>query len=278
MNRTELSRPVLISGPSAFGWKTSCVLEPVRDSGIHVRLPTGGAVPLSDMTLGVNRLLHFLTLSWKKFVLRVPEHLLGLIFNLGLDGVLITPTKFRLPYDGRAKIFWDAIRPALRPAGALEWLTVPAPLSVIVSPDRYIKIIPAEPGCRGFAFDINVGYPELGEATLRGVAGEAGQRELLSSARPYLRNRRIGAFAAVARLLGWPHGEITVSLTADSDEAKTALLEELCWHRLLDMLGSFMAVSPQGGRIAGSIVTRRVGHAADIELMRQIKNTAWVKV
>ena len=75
------------------------------------------------------------------------------------------------------------------------------------------------------------------------------------------------AFAALARIWGWPHREITVSLTADTDEAKTALLEELCWHRLLDMLGAFMTVSPQGGRIAGSIATRRVGHAADIELI-----------
>ena len=91
MNRTELSRPVLVSGPSALGWETTCVLQPVRESGIHVKLPTGDAVPLSDMTLGVNRLLHFLTLRWKKFILRIPEHLLGLIFNLGLDGVLVTP-------------------------------------------------------------------------------------------------------------------------------------------------------------------------------------------
>jgi hypothetical protein len=278
MNRTELSRPVLVSGPSAFGWETTCVLEPVQDPGIHVKLPTEDVVPLSDMTLGVNRLLHFLTLRWGKFILRVPEHLLGLIFDLGLDGVLITPRSLRLPYDGRAKIFWDAICPALRPSGTLEWFTVPAPLAVTVSPDRYIKIVPAAPGCRSFAFDINVGYPELGEVTLRGVAGEAGQSEPLSSARPYLRNRGIEACAAFARMLGWPHGEITVSLTADSDEAKTALLEELCWHRLLDMLGSFMAVSPQGGRIAGTIVTRRVGHAADVELMRLIRKTSWVKV
>jgi UDP-3-O-acyl-N-acetylglucosamine deacetylase len=278
MNRTELSRPVLVSGPSASGWETTCVLEPVRESGIHVKLPTGDAVPLSDMTLGVNRLLHFLTLRCRKFILRIPEHLLGLIFNLGLDGVLITPRTFRLPYDGRAKIFWDAIRPVLRPSGTLEWLTVPAPLAVTTSPDRYIEIVPAKPGCRSFAFDINVGYPELGEVTLRGVAGEAGQSERLSSARPYSRNRGIEAFAALARMWGWPHGEITVSLTADTDEAKTALLEELCWHRLLDMLGAFMAVSPQGGRIAGSIVTRRVGHAADVELMRLIRKTSWVKV
>ena len=278
MNRTELSRPVLVTGPSFFGWDTSCVLEPVRDRGIYVRLPTGDAVPLSDMTLGVNRLLRFLTLRWKKFILRIPEHLLGLLFNLGLDGVLVIPRAFRLPYDGRAKAFWEAIGPALRPAGTLDWLTVPAPLTVTASPDRYIEIAPAAPGDRRFAFDINVGYPELGEVTVRGVAGATGQSERLSSARPYLRNRGIRACASVARMLGWPHGEITVSLTSDTDAAKTALLEELCWHRLLDMLGAFMAVCPQGARIAGSIVTRRVGHEVDIELMRQIRKTSWVPV
>jgi UDP-3-O-acyl-N-acetylglucosamine deacetylase len=267
-----------VSGHSASGWETTCVLEPVRDPGIHVKLPTGDIVPLSDMTLGVNRLLHFLTLKWKTFTLRVPEHLLGLIFNLGLDGVLITPHALRLPYDGRAKIFWDAIRPALQPVGTLEWFTLPEPLTVTASPDRYIQIVPAAPGCRNFAFDINVGYPELGEATLRGVAGETGQIDRLSSARPYLRHRGIKAAAALARLLGWPHGEIMVSLTTDSDTAKTALLEELCWHRLLDMLGSFMAACPPGGRIAGSIVTRRVGHAADVELMRRIRQGGWVRV
>jgi UDP-3-O-acyl-N-acetylglucosamine deacetylase len=278
MNRTELTRPVRVSGHSASGWETTCVLEPVRDPGIHVKLPTGDIVPLSDMTLGVNRLLHFLTLSWKKSALRVPEHLLGLIFNLGLDSVLISAHALRLPYDGRAMIFWDAIRPALNPSGALDWVTVPAPLTVTASPDRYISIDPAARGSRGLAFDINVGYPELGEATLRGVAGAPGQSDRLSAARPYLRNRRIQAFAALARLLGWPHGEIMVSLTSNSDAARTALLEELCWHRLLDMLGSFMAACPQGGRIAGSIVTRRVGHAADVELMRRVRETAWVGV
>jgi UDP-3-O-acyl-N-acetylglucosamine deacetylase len=278
MNRSELSRPVLVTGPSFLGLETTCILEPVRHPGIHVKLPTGNAVPLSEMTLGVNRLFRFLTLRWKKSILRIPEHLLGLIFNLGLDSVLIIPQEFRLPYDGRARIFWDAIRPALRQSGKLDWHTVPTPLAVIASTDRYIKIFPAEHGCKTFKFDINVSYPELGEVKLRGVAGEKGQNEQLSSARPYLRNQRFQALASLARSFGWPQGEIAVSLTSDTDEAKTALLEELCWHRLLDMLGSFMAVCPQGGRIAGLIVTRRVGHAVDIELMRQIKKTSWVKV
>lgn len=278
MNRTELSRPVLVTGPSFLGLGTTCRLEPVRHPGIYVKLPTGDAVPLSEMTLGVNRLFRFLTLRWKKSVLRIPEHLLGLIFNLGLDGVLIIPQAFRLPYDGRAKLFWDAISPALRRSGNLDWLTVSAPLAVTASPDRYIRIFPAEHGCQSFKFDINVSYPELGEVTLRGIAGEKGQRELLSSARPYLRNRRLQAFALLARRLGWPQGEIAVWLTSNTGKAKTALLEELCWHRLLDMLGSFMAVCPQGARIAGSIVTRRVGHAVDIELMRQIRKTSWVRV
>jgi UDP-3-O-acyl-N-acetylglucosamine deacetylase len=278
MNRTELSRPVFVTGPSFLGLETTCILEPVRHPGIYVKLPTGDSVPLSEMTLGVNRVFRFLTLRWKKSTLRIPEHLLGLIFNLGLDSVLIVPQEFRLPYDGRAKIFWEAIRPALRQSGNLDWLTVPTPLAATVLPDRYIKIFPAEHGCQTFEFDINVSYPELGEVKLRGIAGEQGQSEQLSSARPYVRNQRHQALGSLARSLGWPQGEIAVSLTSDTDAAKTALLQELCWHRLLDMLGSFMAVCPQGARIAGLIVTRRVGHAVDIELMRQIKTTSWVKV
>ncbi len=156
MNRTELSRPVLVTGPSFLGLETTCTLEPVGHPGIYVKPPTGDAVPLSQMTLGVNRLFRFLTLRWNESILRIPEHLLGLIFNLGLDGVLIIPQAFRLPYDGRATIFWDAIRPALRQSGDLDWLTVPTPLAVTASPDRYIKIFPAEHGCQTFKFDINV--------------------------------------------------------------------------------------------------------------------------
>ncbi len=136
MNRTELSRPVLVTGPSFLGLETTCILEPVRQPGIYVKLPTGNPIPLSEMTLGVNRLFRFLTLRWKKSILRIPEHLLGLIFNLGLDGVLIIPQEFRLPYDGRAKLFWEAIRPALRQSGNLDWLTVPTPLAVTASTDR----------------------------------------------------------------------------------------------------------------------------------------------
>jgi UDP-3-O-acyl-N-acetylglucosamine deacetylase len=278
MNRTELSRPVRVTGPSFLGLQTTCVLEPVPHPGIFVQLPGGDAVPLSEMTLGVNRALRFLTLGWGKSILRIPEHLLGVIFNLGLDGVRIVAPHRRLPYDGRARQFWEAISPALRQSGELDWVTVPAPLEVTASPGRSIKLFPAEPGCRSFAFDINVGYPELGEVTLRGIAGEPGQSETMASARPYLGGRRVQAIAAFANLCGWPHGAFVVQLRSDTDDAKTALLEELCWHRLLDMLGSFMAVCPPGGRLAGSIVTRRVGHAVDVELMRQIKKTAWVKI
>jgi UDP-3-O-acyl-N-acetylglucosamine deacetylase len=278
MDRTELSRPVRVTGPSFLGRETSCTLEPADGPGIFVTLPTGESVALSDMTLGVNRALRFLTLRRGKSVLRIPEHLLGLLFSLGLDGIRIVPQAFRLPYDGRAAMFWAAIRPALRRAGKLDWLTVPAPLTVAAAPGRSIAILPAAPGCRRFAFDINVGYPDLGEATLSGIAGADGQSGRLATARPYLRNRGIRACAALAGLCGWPHGAFAVALASDGDAAKKALLDELCWHRLLDMLGSFMAVCPPGGRIAGSIVTRRVGHATDIALMQQIRAAGLVRV
>ncbi len=65
---------------------------------------------------------------------------------------------------------------------------------------------------------------------------------------------------------------------APSAEAKALVLEELCWHRLLDMLGMFAAAMPPGGRIAGAVVTRRVGHAADVALLHAMQRTPLVPV
>ncbi len=44
MNRTELSRPVLVTGSSFLGFETTCILEPVRHPGIHVKLPPGNGM------------------------------------------------------------------------------------------------------------------------------------------------------------------------------------------------------------------------------------------
>ncbi|HEV8016449.1 MAG TPA: UDP-3-O-acyl-N-acetylglucosamine deacetylase [Stellaceae bacterium] len=278
MDRTELTRPVIITGPSFLGRDAHCIIAPIAQPGVHLRMPDGEVVPLGAMTLGVNRLLRYLTLTYRDRVLRIPEHLLGLIFALGLDGIVIELAEFRLPYDGRAKIFWDALKAACQPAGTLDWFTPPAPVVVSVAGDRYIELVPAAAGSRQFSFEIEVGYPELGETTLRGIVGAEADHERLASARAYWRTRMRRAVARLARGLGWPHDDIGVWPSSDAADSKARVLEELCWHRLLDMLGMFAALMPPGGRIAGSVVTRRVGHTADIALMHQVKSARLVRV
>jgi UDP-3-O-acyl-N-acetylglucosamine deacetylase len=278
MERTELKHPVVVAGPSFLGRATRCVLEPVRQRGIHLRLPDGEIVALGDMTLSVNRLFRFLTLRRRAHVLRIPEHLLGLLFALGLDSVVIALDDFRLPYDGRAKLFWDAIKPARQAAGTLDWVTPAVPLEIGVAPGRSIALTPAAPGGRRFDFGIEVGYPELGARVLRGTAGEERDHERLAASRPYWQTQTRRRAARLARHLGWPQGDIGVWLRSDDPAGKAAVLEELCWHRLLDMLGMFATVMPPGGRIAGTVMTRRVGHAADIDLMRAMKGTKLVPV
>jgi UDP-3-O-acyl-N-acetylglucosamine deacetylase len=288
MDRTELNHPVVVEGPSFLGWPSRCVLAPAGERGIHLRLPDGAIVPLGAMTLSVNRLFRFLTLRSGRHVLRIPEHLLGLVFALGLDRVTIALDQFRLPYDGRAKLYWDAIKDARRSAGPLDWFTPAAPLKIAASDDRFIELIPAAPGDRRFAFEIEVGYPELGTKVLRGVVGEESDLERLFTARPYWKTQMRRRVARLARRLGWPQGDIGVwpindGPTSDgaegpSAESKALVLDELCWHRLLDMLGMFAAVMPPGARIAGAVVTRRVGHAADVALMHAMKRTALVRV
>ena len=285
MDRTELNHPVVVEGPSFLGFPSRCVLAPSDQPGIHLRLPDGAVVPLGAMTLSVNRLFRFLTLRHGRHVLRIPEHLLGLVFALGLDRVTIAPGEFRLPYDGRAKLYWDAIKAARRQAGALDWVTPAAPLKIAVPArsNRAIELVPAAPGERRFSFEIEVGYPELGTKVLRGIVGEESDLERLFTARPYWNTQLRRRVARWARRLGWPQGDIGVWLTSDGDagpsaEAKAQVLDELCWHRLLDMLGMFAAVMPPGGRIAGAVTTRRVGHAADVALMQAMKRTTLIPV
>jgi len=114
--------------------------------------------------------------------------------------------------------------------------------------------------------------------TLRGIVGEEQDLERLSSARAYWRTKTHRAVARVARRLGWPHGDIGVWPASAAPAEKAQVLEELCWHRLLDMLGMFAALMPPGGRIAGAVVTRRVGHEADIALMQRVQQQRLVPV
>jgi UDP-3-O-acyl-N-acetylglucosamine deacetylase len=292
MDRTELIHPVVVEGPSFLGFPARCVLAPCDQRGIHLRLPNGTIVPLGAMTLSVNRLFRFLTLRHGRHVLRIPEHLLGLIYALGLDAVSIALDGFRLPYDGRAKLYWDAINDQRRHAGPLDWFTPAAPLKIAVAAGRAIELIPAARGDRRFAFEIEVGYPELGTKVLRGIVGEESDLERLFTARPYWNTQLRRRVARWARRLGWPQGDIGAWPVNDdplndgaasgggapSAEAKARVLDELCWHRLLDMLGMFAAAMPPGGRIAGTVVTRRVGHAADVALLQEMKRTLLLPV
>jgi UDP-3-O-acyl-N-acetylglucosamine deacetylase len=278
MDRTELNHPVVVEGPSFLGFPARCVLTPAAERGIHLRLPDGMVVPLGAMTLSVNRLFRFLTLRHGRHVLRIPEHLLGLVFALGLDRVTVALDEFRLPYDGRAKLYWDAIKDARRHAGPLDWFTPSEPLRMEASDGRFIELIPAAPGDRRFTFEIEVGYPALGTKLLRGVVGEESDLERLFTARPYWNTQHRRRVARWARRLGWPQGDIGVWPKSDDAEAKAQVLDELCWHRLLDMLGMFAAVMPPGGRIAGAVVTRRVGHAADVALLHAMKRAPLVPV
>ena len=278
MKQSRLSGPVSVTGRSFLGCCSTCVLEPTL-SGIHMKLPSGRVVPLSSMHLETRGILHSLVLRCQGFALRIPEHLLGLIFALGLDGVLIAPENFRLPYNGTAEPYWNAVEPAHRDAGNLTWYTPPESFEVVISRERWVQFLPAKPGCRSLRYEISVGYPELGEMTIRGVVGEKTHHDQLFTARPYS-SRSHMAIAGIARKCGWPHGDIGVRPAPKSAREREGVLEETCWHRQLDLLGAFMTLCPPGSRIAGTILSHRAGHVLDVELVKKMlaMRKKWVRV
>ncbi len=268
----RLTKTVFVSGHSFLGITTTCTIHPLVESGIFFKLPNGEKVPLSSMSLGVNTTFHFLTLAYGAYQLNIPEHLLGMLYAVGLDKVMIELPKPRLPYSRGAKIYWDALKKNVVGSGYHHLCTPRQNVTVENKRGGKIEFTPGVPGCEKLTYEIFVSYPELGEMTLTGVVGDANDFAELFSARSYMRTRAHRFLAQTAsEFLNWPHTDIAVYKESDSEEARQAVLRELCFHRLLDLLGALMHVCPKGNRIVGHMKTRFTGHEGDVELVQKMR-------
>ncbi len=276
MRKTSLAQAVSISGYSFLGFPTTCVLEPTTEPGIHVELPNKQLVPLCEMRLETRKAFRSLVLRANSFALRVPEHLLGLLYALGLDGIVIKTQDFRLPYDGTALSFWKSVRHALVDVGELKWHSPLAPIEIGTG-NKYLHLLPAPMGCCALTYEIGVDYRAFGQYRIRGTAGQAGDRSQLFYSRPYA-SRSHAALTRLARTFGWPHQDVGVPLLSRDRQTIRSVLEELCWHRQLDMLGAFLRLCPPGGRMAGTVLSQCAGHTMDVALANKLRTMQLMQV
>lgn len=274
MLRSSISQPIEIRGSSAFGLPAALEISPIDVQGIWWKVPSGQKVPLGEAVVGVHRLFHYTTLSWGREVLRVPEHLLGMFFALGLDAVCITPRQSSLPYDGSAKNFWEGVQPVfMTPLGKLNLYTPRHTISVELEPGKYIKFF-SDPMAQTLAYEIAVDYQGVGSHIFTGEL-DTTDMEKLFSARPYGRSRAHKMLSTLVRR----NDQYVWFKTADGHAEKQLKLREIATHRLLDLLGVLMHGCPPGGTLVGKIATRPfVGHAADILLLNQIRMLGFKRV
>ena len=251
-----------IFGRGIFGSRTTLTITPTKESGIFWKPKNAEPILLCDARLSANP-LHYLTLRCHDWVLRMPEHLLGCLGALGVDGIVFSPENSSLPYGRGAQLFYEALLPHLEARGTFPHYTPKERIFVEAGPGRFIRFMPSDSPELHYCVQVN--YPDVGYTTLEGTLERADLRALCC-ARPYGRNK---FYKLLSKIL--VHHKTALWFEEnDSDEKQQEKLNEIAWHRLLDLLGALLWVTPPGAALSGRIVTRLVGHAADMELAKEL--------
>ncbi|MCW9054625.1 MAG: UDP-3-O-acyl-N-acetylglucosamine deacetylase [Candidatus Pacebacteria bacterium] len=264
MIRNTLLKEVEINGRDAFGKTARVVLSPIGAPGIYWNAD-GTDVPLDKVCITAHPYLHCLKLSHKKAELYVPEHLLGYLYAAGVDGVRISAS--RLPYDGCAVLFHKMIGPQLKRSGVFSCVTPTTMIEIPVCSGRSLEIHPSEETnqTRTLVYRIVVNYESIGESILEGDLDQI-DIAALSHARPYGR--------PVLKVLSQIFGRKDQFVWFEQNEGISSQekLEEIATHRLLDLLGALLCVTPKGTRLAGRIISPQfANHQSDMLLVEELR-------
>lgn len=225
---------------------------------------------------------HYLYFQHGKDRLNCVEHILALKL-LGLDGVVIEAHKGTtwVPYDGRAKMYWEAIQDHLKYDGRLE------PMAIRLS-HAYEDIAPKFGWTRSVAFSnegestglvakVIVDYSMFGgkEVVERysDVADPSKMADVLCS-RPLLQPLWLESNLPLMKAIGWPHADNLLKRSEFNEENPKPFLHEIALHRMLDLFGAVAVLAEAGTYVTGSIVTDKGNHGTDLLFLQQVKTKA----
>lgn len=267
--RRVLTRPVTITGRNVFGLPAYVALRPIETRGVWWQ-PREGAKPvLISHTRLESRAFHCIALSLhpRRWSLHIPEHLLGILCAAGMDGLMVQTGRTGLPYDGCAKLFWEALEPASREEGELLRYTPNEPVEVRVGGDsaKSIQFLP-DTQASTLRITVTVDYADVGTHTLS-VALDEVDLALLAASRPWGRTW----VSELAATICGTRSRFVWFDREDHHAQREQKLTEVAWHRILDLLGALLHAFPSGGMLVGTIESMpRVGHAADVRLVQQL--------
>jgi UDP-3-O-acyl-N-acetylglucosamine deacetylase len=216
--------------------------------------------------------------------LRMVEHIIALKLGLGLDNVLIRigtgdPPLFdvgSMPLvDGVGRV---GIIPQ-QPARPLAYWTVQEPVTVVGPSGGFLHLAPAAPGQRLLRLDVAVDFPTaIGRQRIQfdlctAAFRHGAQARTNCSIAEMVFAKTIGKLFADVRGLGYTRENILIAgrrgyLNTPRLLANDKSLEAV-WHRaVLDLVAALSLIDT--GRLAGTVVSYKAGHALDVRLVTQL--------
>ncbi len=224
---------------------------------------------------------HYLYFQYGKERLNGVEHILALK-TFGLDGVVIEALKGSdwVPYDGRAKMYWKAIRNHLKYDGHLMPMAMQLQHTY---EDRHPKFgwarsvtLNSKDERDELAVKVTVDYPRLGGEEIiehRFPADDWSNMADIFNSRPLLQPVH-EAISPLIKALGWPHAENLLKSSDFNKENPEPFKREITLHRMLDLLGPMALLAEAGTYVTGRIETDKGNHETDIRFLRQLKPIA----
>lgn len=269
MKRYVLTQPVVIPGVDFWGRKAQVTLSPTSERGWFLNVESRDA-PITPRMLMTRK--NRLVLQYGGYEYNVAEHLLALRFLLGLDNISIRSETTWFPYDGCARMFYDACLPYVREAGELERYTVSQPYQVVGDNKKKAGRITFSPSSVILKLEIYVNYAGLGTWWQEWKFPGGDSAELAYTyTQGWPRWRYPAAWILSSRLvpkkIRWPHFHHVVWPQRVS---RPVALKGFAMHRALDLPGALAVACPPGGILTGVVYSECAGHWHDVEVVHSI--------
>ncbi len=270
MNVLNLTAPVRIDGKSLFGFDSS--VEFYRRPNHRTKWKNGGPFE-TDASLR-HAELHLRRICLRDIYHRIDviEHLMPLRWT-GLEFSFQT---HRLPYFPRTQELWDSLEPkTVSLQREVRWFS-PSPARTCIKGEektghgreRWIRIERLNSRQYRLELQVTVDYDGIGEHTKDYKLPDTRVLRQIFAARPIA----LPHWLYYLKQAGVLPGTYLRSNLLWRNEAKSPrdLLEEICDHRALDILGALALATPEG-LPAVRYTSHCAGHALDLETLRSIE-------
>jgi len=285
--QTTLGGPVAVTGPGTFfsGAQRTLWFRPARRYGWRFRrqdlketLPI--RVSVSTVWTTVRNIV--LCSGSPHNYMRMVEHIIALRTGLGLDHLLIDVASGDPPLfeRGSADLVETAERAGLeRLPEPARYVTAREPVTVLGERGSFLTLLPAAGGSRRLEVDCAIDFPNaIGRQRIRftvtpAVFREAAAARTNTTLWMMLLYRTVGLLFADMRNTGYNLRNILVAgprryLNRPRLVHNGKALEAV-WHRAaMDLLAAVALIDR--GRLAGTLLSYKSGHALDVRLVRAL--------